>query len=321
MQVRSSIFSFNMKNKNIRFFKSVVIVAGVLLFMDFLVGVAGSFIMSKVPDYSGQFAKDNFRLNRVSSDIVVIGSSRGCHHYVSSMLRDSINNYTGEQYTLYNCSIGGKYIVSNSCAAESIMDRYAPKLIIFELFDNEFGVINPVQDMEFAIVNYRSNRFVKQYVDSIGFKERVKNASNMVRFNQKLPRIVSSFLKQGNESGYEPLSGEMSGNLKKTDSNKKNEKKIDKYSLDKFVRVIKTAKEKGIMLIVATSPSYSPDDKNEILIDVCSQYDVPYIDLYDLELFNRHPEYFRDPGHLNDKGAHIYTELFFKHLKPYLEEL
>ena len=62
-------------------------------------------------------------------------------------------------------------------------------------------------------------------------------------------------------------------------------------------------------------------DKNEILIDVCSQYDVPYIDLYDLELFNRHPEYFRDPGHLNDKGAHIYTELFFKHLKPYLEEL
>lgn len=156
--------------------------------------------------FRSQIAKDNYRLNRVTTDIIIVGSSRGSHHYVTTMLRDSINSYTGYQYSLYNGAIDGKFINSNSCSAESIMDRYKPRLLIFEVSESELSGSRSVSDMEFAAVNYNNNQFVKKYLDDLGWKERIKIASNMFRYNQKVLRVVSSFIqKGGGETGYEPL--------------------------------------------------------------------------------------------------------------------
>lgn len=92
-----------------------------MVLVDIVVGKAGDYVMTILPadsGPSGQISKDNYRLNHVMTDVVIIGSSRGSHHYVSEMLRDSINQYTGVEYSIYNCAIDGKFINSNSCAAE-----------------------------------------------------------------------------------------------------------------------------------------------------------------------------------------------------------
>ena len=64
---------------------------------------------------------------------------------------------------------------------------------------------------------------------------------------------------------------------------------------------------------------FSPNDRNDDLLELCRQYDTPCVDYYDSETFNMHPEYFNDPIHLNDDGAHLYSKMFFEDIKPYLD--
>lgn len=296
---------------------SVAVIVVSLLSIDFLIGKIGDYAMEIMPDYSGQVAKNNFRLNRVSTDVVIIGSSRGAHHYVTTMLCDSINNYTGKNYSAYNAAIDGNFINSNSCAAESILDRYAPKLLIFEVSEWELAGGQAEKDMEFAAVNYNNNRIVKRYIDDLGWKEKVKVSSNMFRYNQMLLRIASSFFKKGDESGYEPLYQKMTIIPEKQSSN--NSHTIDDYSLTNFERVLKTAKDKGVLMVVVSSPCFDPTDNNLFLKELCEKYDTPYIDCYNIDSFNQHPEYFKDNIHLNDEGAHIYTSLFFEQIKPLIK--
>ena len=308
-------------NSRRRFLLIVLITVTSLMVIDFVVGKAGDYAMTKIPDYSGHFAKDNFRLNRMTDDIVILGSSRGDHHYVSSMLSDSINRYTGKSYSLYNAAIPSKYINCNSCAAESIMGRYSPRLIIFEVSQREFDGEKALADMEYSIVHYHSNPYVRKYLDNLGLKERIKCASNLFRYNTKLLRIASAFTTPAsNTDGYEPLYAKMPITDNRDPKQMLLPEEADDYTIDNFIRVLKTAKGKNIPLVVVSSPRYFPSDNNDYLEEFCTQYQIPYIDLFNLDYFNEHPEFFKDWGHLNDAGAHLYTALFFERIKPYLPE-
>lgn len=303
-----------MKKKNIQFIISLLIVITALIVIDVIVGIIGDYSMRRMPCFSGQLAKNNYRLNKVETDILIIGSSRGAHHYVTTQLRDSINKITGKNYTAYNSSIDGNFINSNCCAAEAVMQRYSPKLLILEVSEWELSGGQAVRDMEFTAGNYWNNKVVKKYLDDLGWKERVKMKSNMYRFNQKALRIASSYIKKGEETGYEPLYAKMDY-IPKIVCEPHSE---DVYSLNNFKRVLKTAKEKNINLIVASSPSFRPVDDNDFLSELCKSYNIPYINCYNQELFNSKPEYFKDVDHLNDDGAHIYTAIFIDKIKPYM---
>ena len=154
-----------------------------------------------------------------------------------------------------------------------------------------------------------------------GSKERIKISSNLFRFNRRFAHIAQSFINRAENTGYEPIYGTMSEIPEVRTTPKSTSHNIDEYSLKVFTRVLETAKKKGVYLIVVASPRFRPTDSNLFLADLCRWYDVPFIELYDLEEFNSHPEYFKDKSHLNDDGAHIYTNLFFQTLKPYLEPL
>lgn len=306
-----------MKKKNIQFVISLVIVVSAIIAVDASVGIIGDCAMRNMPSFSGQLAKNNYRLNRVESDILIIGSSRGAHHYVTTQLCDSVNNVTGKNYTAYNSSIDGNFINSNCCAAEAVMERYSPKLLILEVSEWELSGGQAVRDMEFTAGNYKNNKVVKKYLDNLGWKERVKMKSSMYRFNQKALRIASSYIQKGDETGYEPLFQTMT-TIPEIVSEPHNR---DEYSLANFKRVLSTAKDKHINLIVVSSPSFRPVDNNEFLSELCESYSIPYINCYNLDLFNNKPELFKDFDHLNDDGAHIYTAMFFDKIKSYLNDL
>lgn len=307
-----------MTKKNRQFIHSAIIFIVALVIIDFMVGKVGDYAITKLPDYAGNLAKDNFRLNRVKTDIVILGSSRACHHYVTTMLKDSIDNYTGNDYSMYNGGIRWRFVNANSCAAESIMDRYSPKMIIFEIRDGELSGENAYHDIRVTSALYTTNRFVKQYMDALGWEQRVKCISNLFRYSKVFPGIVASFIQQESDStGYEPLFQEM--HIIPAPE-KETETIVDGYSLENFTRIIQIAKTNGVQLIVTTSPFFRSENKNPIVSDICLKYDVPYIDLQNLELFNLQPTYFKDEGHLNDKGARIFTAIFFDQLKPYLSE-
>ena len=297
----------------------IIVVIFSLAIVDFCVGLLGDQLMKMVSDYSIQnVVKDNFCLNRVDADIVIIGSSRGQNAYVPAMLRDSINQYIGKNYSLYNGAIEEKTVYASACTIESILARYSPKLIVFDITQWECSGARE-KEMDYSIVNYHNNEYVKQYVDRLGVRERLLAQSNMYRFNRKFIGILASFSQPGNEDGYKPKFNKMKEVSIADTAIIKTAKPMDDYCAESVARVMKLAKDKGVLLVMAFSPMFTPDDSNDDLLELCRLYDTPCVDYYDLENFNRHPEYFNDPIHLNDDGAHLYTKMFFEAIKPYLD--
>ena len=156
---------------------SLTIIVFLLLVVDCFVGFIADKVVDRMPNYSGQIAKDNYRLHRLETDIVILGSSRGSHHYVTALLSDSIDNYMRKEYSIYNASIDGKFANSNSCAAEMIISRYRPKLVIIDLSESQL-VSEDVADIKFSSPFYRKDSIVRKYIDNISFEE--KNAYEII---------------------------------------------------------------------------------------------------------------------------------------------
>ena len=85
--------------------------------------------------------------------------------------------------------------------------------------------------------------------------------------------------------------------------------------------VLKKYAASNVPLVMACSPRFRPNDNNQQMAELCQKYGIPFIDIYDTPYYNAHPELFKDGGHMNDDGAHIYTAIFFEQLKQYLPNL
>lgn len=313
-----------MKKDSIRFGRTILIVAILLVIGDIAVGITADKMAENMPAQSGQIAKDNYRLHNMNDEIVIIGSSRGHHHYVTSVLSDSLDLFYGEHHSIYNAAIAGKYANSNACAAEVILSRYHPMLVIYDLpedqlCDDSYG------DIKFSTPFYWKDTIVRRYLDNISTKEKILMKSSLYRYNSKLLRIVSSYLRpEPLDGGYLALYGSSIDTTELVSTTEKKdlkEKALNEYSKTNFERVMERYKAANVPLIVVCSPRFRYAGNNNRLKSLCDIHGVPFIDLCDMPYFNSHPELFKDAGHLNDDGAHIYTALFFEQLKPYLQKL
>ena len=298
----------------------MLIFTAMIAVIDITVGIVADRLMDKLPDYSGDFAKDNYRLHRLETDVVILGSSRGCYHYVSRQLSDSIDAYLGKHLSLYNAAISAKFANSNSCAAEAIIARYHPQLVIWDISEKQL-CNGQVEDIEFSSPFYWKDTIVRRYLDNIGLKERILMKSSLYRYNGKLFRIVSTiFSPEAPNDGYESKRGS------KIDLAKYNKEaevsmpllELNIYTLNNFENVLKKYSSAGVPLVIVCSPKFRPTDNNKRLAAICEKHGIPFIDFYDTPYFNNHPELIYDANHLNDDGAHVYTALFFEQLKTYL---
>lgn len=313
-----------MKKDITHFGISLTITVILLIVVDFTVGFIADKVVDRMPNYGVEIAKDNYRLHRLKTDIVILGSSRGSHHYVTALLSDSIDNYKKKHYSIYNAAIDAKFANSNSCAAEMIISRYRPKLVIIDLSEGQL-VSENFTDIKFSSHFYRKDSIIRKYINNISFKEKMLMQSSLYRYNGKISGIASSFLLQKDvDDGYLPLYGTTIDTTKYNKSVKEkntNTPSLNSYSETNFRNVLRKYTTENIPLIIACSPCFRPETNNNQLRIICDEYNVPFIELYDLPYFNKHPELFQDAVHLNDNGAHIYTKIFFEKLKPYLDDI
>lgn len=320
-----------MKTDFSRFIVSALIMVVALVLVDVLVGFVGNKSLDYLPDFngkvSGQTVKNNYRIMKMEDDIVIVGSSRVSHHYNATMLADSICNYTGMRFRVYNAGIDGQFINSSCMVVESMLSRYIPKMLVLEAEDSglkyEKGKEMKSSYLYFNAPYYDKTHVAKRYFDEMGWKERIMVKSKMFRYNDKVLRIGESFLKKGTvpNDGFEPLFGtSIDTTLKKNDEPNK-EMVTDEYSERNLRRVLQLCKDKGVNLVLVSSPRFRSKNDNTLIRSLSQEYDVPYIEIYNTKLFNSHPEFFKDASHLNNEGATIYTQMFFEELKPYLEML
>jgi len=215
-----------------------------------------------------------------------------------------------------NC-IYAHYFVLNQ-----ILSHHTPKMICLELMTSDYAV---------AANSFETTSFFAPY---IGRSERAdsifREAGNywyyrlchLYRYNAKAVSNMGGLLvdkQQGSESGYVPLP-QLAFFPEKLNKAHKPEH-IDELKLQYIRKFIRLCKSHRITLVFMVSPAYSEADADlyDVLKEVAKENGIPFFDYHTRGLFLNHPEYFKDNGHLWDKGARLYTSVFAHDLKHYMD--
>ena len=127
-----------MKKGLLRFGIVVLIVLVSVAVVDVAVGKVMDWMLPQISN-QGDTGKTYYSMNDVNTPVVIVGSSRAAHHYVTEMIEDSL------KMPAYNLGRDGCFFSYNCCIINSILDRYTPKLIIWECDNESLYKENPDQ--------------------------------------------------------------------------------------------------------------------------------------------------------------------------------
>ena len=305
-----------MKKGLLRFGVAVLIVLASVAVVDVAVGKVMDWMLPQISN-QGDSGKTYYSLNDVNTPVVIVGSSRAAHHYVTEMIEDSL------LMPAYNVARDGCFFSYNCCVINSILDRYAPELIIWEngteyLYE---GISDPLESL---YPYYSQNKWVSRTIqEELPLTEYLRLNSNIYQYNSIVHRILMRYrgrhsFSDGTIKGYLPL---VPKQLKKQLALEKEELEssaLSETKIERFRSTLERAQKIGVRIVVVDSPKYKlPTYENlsaSKMQELCERYGALYIDNSQLPYFLDHPELFNDATHMNDDGAKVYTELFLKQI-------
>ena len=301
--------------------KKVLLSLLVVLLGLFITDRVGGMAMRWVNRHTEDMLAPKFRYicEQVCEDVVMIGASRCHHHYVPSIIADSIG------MSVYNCGIrGSENIYSHYMTLCLILQRHKPKVVCLELMG--LDVIR--QRAPFAKLAY--------YAPYFGYSDRADSVfrlggsywkyrlSHLYRYNAKaMSNIAGLFVnRQENEDqGYVPAPN-ASVRLDKLNRNEVSPE-ADPQKMLYLKRFTDLCRSEGCHVVFTISPFYYEVTPKfyAILRDFAQKENIPLLDYHTPGLFHDHPELFRDAKHLNDQGARAFSAIFAEDLKGELDTM
>ena len=299
-----------------RFITIVLTVLAAAVVLDWAIGKAMDAMLPQISN-QGDTGKTYFSLNEVNTPVVIVGSSRAAHHYVTQMVEDSLG------MPAYNVGRDGCFFSYNCCVINSILDRYSPSLIIWE--NSKDALFGERKDpLENLYPYYQKNSWVTSVLESeLPWTERVRMCSKVYRYNSVIHRIVMRYLGRnsfvdGTEKGYLPIPPRKPLKPLELRSESWAQEDVDDAKVERFRSILCRAKEKGVKMLVVDSPRYRIADGECLSADVmkslCEEYGAMFFDNTQMTFFLERPELFNDATHLNDDGAKVYTEIFLEEI-------
>jgi hypothetical protein len=332
MVVSLYIFNFKKKRNNymtgeekkhvLRFFKKLAILAFLLFLIDRGVGAFIRYAYEKYPTPDTKAFEH--LIKTPSEDMYIFGSSRVVHGYVSNIFADTIG------LSCFNAGREQTNVLYTDVIANAILRKHTPKLVIFDLNAKE-SVSHTTENSKLILAS-----LMMPYVDSDTSFQRIAKdlfpkemliakASVLQEFNsQVLPLILNLHKKNENrvtQNGYIPVHGSnVTGVLPKiTDI----PEIYDSVSKNYFEDFIKAVTSRNIKLYVVQSPYYvqkfTTSPSLQQFIPILKKYNVPFLD-YSFDTAFTKQEYFYDNVHLNDIGAHVFSERLASDIKKDLEK-
>lgn len=298
-----------------RFLKRLLIITIITLIADRAVSYAVSYF------YNTTTTTDEFKMNAVilkmDDPVVFMGSSRCHHHYVPSIISDSLKS------GVYNAGLWGMHnIYFQYGFLSDILERYTPQTICLEIHPIDY-LKTPFSDIETVgsltpFINYSEGNDQMLKKAKLYYKCEV---SDLYRYNSQFANILAGNVTRRSfaaDKGFKKLTGKLD-----TTFEIKPERfpfEVDETKVKLLQAFIDKCKEKKINLIFLFSPMYAVEKTN--LFDVPNQLakknNIHFINNYYLEGITGHPEYFFDFGHLNEEGAKKYSCLISHELKKYI---
>lgn len=309
------------------FKKIIIAIVGFIvcfLVVDFGVGKFFDWAMTKMPSEGERVAKSYYSLNKVTDDIIIVGSSRAETGYNSMILMDSLQNYN-----VFNCGGDDQGFFYTNLLVNSILDRYSPKCILWDFREDELGG-KPIENLSLVYPHYWKNEYIRKELDLIeGSQFKFLMWINAYRYNATAGRILRS---QVNYNKKSPSTYGFMGKDAKLNTMRIIPKdfeikngKLDSVKVRKFKATAMRMKECGCKLVVIVSPMYNDYNQDNVYTreteKICNDKDIMFIDDSHMDGFVHNNEFAYDNYHLNVKGANVFTRRLIGQIKNYILEL
>lgn len=295
-----------------KFFTSLFAV----LALFFVIDRIGSVMMSECIKKTNAKAEVKIRylVENVCEDVVLLGTSRCIHHYIPSIIADSLHQ------SVYNGGISDSdNIYSHYILLNYMLTHHKPKVVCLELMPKDYSIQD---DDSFGKISF--------FAPWIGLSERADSVyrtagtyrnyiiSHLYRYNAKGVEAIGGLVanhRYGEDHGYFRAEGSPNKSLRL--EREEYPKGVDSLKLDYVQRFIDLCHTNDIRLVFTFSPRYSiaPPAFYAPLKDIAAKNGVPCLDYHSSGLFHDHPEYFRDSGHMLEEGAKAYSSIFARDLK------
>ncbi len=300
-----------------KFLINIICFCVLLIIVDRCIGGICDFLRENAK--GGTTKKQIYMANELVDDVVIFGSSRATHHYVPSIIEDSLG------LTCFNMGQDGNGIVLMYGRYQMLLERYNPKLIIYDIesfFDFSANYDNS-RYLDRLKEFYDKECVRKEFWELVKWKELWKMESKMYRNNSKVMAIVGdNVLCRNLNKGYIPLYGAV------TDSTKyeyefvdSTDWELDSVKLSLFERFVCDTKARDIPLAMFVSPVYAQSARVDYVEaeKICAKYDVPFYYLMEMDGIADDCTMFQDRTHMNNTGAEKYTREIIPLLRDALE--
>jgi hypothetical protein len=283
----------------------------IVFFLDYTIGNILKYLYSK--QESGFLYRTTYSIDSTKADILIFGASRANHNYYPLAFENRLH------MSCYNTGRDGNSIFYHFAILKSILKRYSPKVAILDFSREEFGRDQESYDRLSALLPYYDNHpEMRSIIQLKSPYEKFKLLSKIYPYNSLMFSIVvgtAGFNKSReyiiDQNGYVPLP-EISKERLITDSS------FDKYEIDStkikvfksFLRNCANSKVKLYILMSPVLVKYvSKDSSVDIAQGIARKFNIPIYDFSNDSTFLNNVGLFADQGHLNDRGAKIYTEM------------
>lgn len=300
-----------------KYLLKIVLFFGAVAVMDAGFGLACEWLQAHAK--GGRMKSVRQTVLTQESDIVIMGSSRAHHHYVPSVLTDSLN------LPAYNAGVNGNGIVLATGLYDMMVKRYTPKVIIYDV-EPAFDINVYAEDGNGTryigwLRPYYSDPDVRRIITRVDPNERLKNLSRMFRYNSRVVDLLKDqmVLSDYTQDGYAPLKGVMTKEPKWKPGGEMG--LTDSLKVNMFEEFVAKLSKSDTRLIIMVSPKYGAvsSDAFRPVKDICDRYGVEFWDYYSDPRFQK-MEYFKEQMHLNNEGARVYTSAIAKRIKETIEK-
>ncbi len=259
---------------------SILAILLLLVLMDICVGGINSWLYHR--SKYGIFHRQLYRLNESKYDIIILGSSRASHHYVSSIFADSLN------MSCYNAGSEGMCIYYHYAMLAAMIERgHRPQIVIYDVMDlDAMDHPGPTFTLDAALDRLAPHYGEYESIDSLfnlkDWKEKLKLQSLTYRYNSKLVQSIKcNFMPLPEDNGYEKVVGKLPDNMDFT-KEEYNDCELDPQKLRYMQKMVNLAKSHQIMIYFVFSPSFKDDPSKayDAAKEIAYRNQIEVIDCY-----------------------------------------
>lgn len=310
MKNNKTLFAFCLK---------IAVMFAILFGVDRMVGAAfvGMKTLGLERNPENMWLKTAYTVEKVNTDIVVIGSSKATHNYIPDSLSNNLHK------TVYNCGQDGCFFLYQNCIINMILDRYTPKVILWDIQPESFtkkNMADEYQNIRYLTPYYHDSYWAKKYIDSESRKMPVRMFSEMYGYNSKMLNYIFPLVSHSSTTmnGYIPLPATGYKYPQKVCSIKK-EGVVSTEYLKLLDETLKRCHKNGVDIRLYISPTYSvkgalSNQAEKDIEYIANANNIRCMNYHSAPTFMTDSTLFKDVDHLNERGARILTKMVYASL-------